>query len=788
MKAIYRTAVAALALVSPAAVWAQTGPEPQGAGSGPASGPALSHAETAMTEQAGIQDIVVTANRRAEKLQNVGASISALSGEQMRELGVTTALDVANFTPNIEIVRSYASPGFNTQITIRGVGQPDFQDTTEATATAYVDEFYMIGAGQADFLSFDIARTEVARGPQGTVQGRNATAGSINYYTNRPDFDGTGGRMSVTLAERGTIRTEGFLNVPVSDTLALRGAFSTDTSDGYLRNINPDSNWRKGAAGKFYAGRLQALFQPTDTLSLLLKAELGKMGPVAGGNEKAYPVGQIAGLPGTYAIPADAFGQSQESIGAGARDVTNANGGNELQSKMQHYLATLNYDAGGGVNVTVLGGWLESKKYSIEDCDHTPLPLCNFSNKARSRHWTSEGRVNWDGDGLRLTAGANYLHQSILTTSASPLFFGPEVTPFGDTLYGQAFRDAQKLDSYAFFGQAEYDLTHQLTVIAGVRYTHDNKRLNSVNAATTTLPLDTPLPMSIEAYEALREQIFASPDAVFTRLTIADNGDLARFRKGLVNANLQLNYKPSNDLLIYLSYKRGQKSGGFITGNVTGTAPELRPFKEETNNAFELGVKSDLLGRTLRVNGAVFYYDYQNMQNTSLIGITNVITNNDARIWGGELEVTATPVLGLSLSMSGGYVHTKVNDIYNPTGAVAILSDNRLPLAPSFTGNARVRYEWDQFDGKLHVQGAARGRTWMYRDSLNNQSTRIPSLFVADAQAGYTADNWSLSFYVNNLFNTRKAINLFDISSVANSGEVVYQMPRWFGGTFSVNF
>ena len=96
MKAIYRTAVATLALVSPAAVWAQTGPEPQGAGSGPASGPALSHAETAMTEQAGIEDIVVTANRRAEKLQNVGASISALSGEQMRELGVTTALDVAN--------------------------------------------------------------------------------------------------------------------------------------------------------------------------------------------------------------------------------------------------------------------------------------------------------------------------------------------------------------------------------------------------------------------------------------------------------------------------------------------------------------------------------------------------------------------------------------------------------------------------------------------------------------------------------------------------------------------
>lgn len=771
MKAIYRSAAAMLAMTIPSTAFAQSGDQ--------SNDPA---------QAGGITDIIVTANRREERSQDVGASISAISGDQLRSLGVSTALDVANFTPNIEVVRSYASPGFNTQITIRGVGQPDFQDTTEATATAYVDEFYMIGAGQADFLTFDIARTEVARGPQGTVQGRNATAGSINYYTNRPDFRGTSGRMSVTIAERGTIRTEGMLNLPVSDTLAIRGAFSTDTSDGYLRNINPNSNWRKGAAGKFYAGRLQALYKPNDSLSLLLKAEIGKMGPVAGGNEKAYPVGQIAGLPGTYAVPTDAFGQNQASIGAGATDVTNADGGNELQSEMQHYLATLNYDAGGGVSVTLLGGWLQSKKYSIEDCDHTPLPICNFSNKARSRHWTTEGRLNWDADVLRLTAGANYLHQSIITTSASPLFFGPTITPFGTTLYGQAFRDEQELDSYALFGQAEYDLSDQLTVIGGLRYSHDNKRLNSVNAVTTSLPINTALPMSIDAYEALREQIFAAPDASFTSLTVAGNGDLARFRKGLINANLQLNYKPVDDILLYASYKRGQKSGGFITGNVAGTAPELRPFKEETNNAYEIGIKSDLFHRSLRVNGAIFYYDYQNMQNTSLIGITNVITNNDAKIYGGEIEITATPARGLTISTSGGYVHTKVKDIYNPTGAVAILSDNRLPLAPRFTGNARVRYEWDQFDGKLFAQTAARGRSSMYRDSLNNPSTKIPSLFVADAQVGYTTERWSLSLYVNNVFNTRKAINLFDVSAVGNGGEIVYQMPRWFGGTVSVNF
>lgn len=773
MKILHCSTVAAIAIMTPTMCWAQN---------------ASSNGPPQVEE--GVQDIVVTANRREERLQDVGASITAVTGAELRALGVTTALDVANLTPNIEIIRSYASPGFNTQITIRGVGQPDFQDTTEATATAYVDEFYMIGAGQADFLSFDIARTEVARGPQGTVQGRNATAGSINYYTNRPSLSETSGRVSVTLAERGTVRTEGYLNVPVSDTLAVRGAFSTDTSNGYLRNINPDAAWRKGGAGKFYAGRLQALYQPNDKLSLLLKAEIGKMGPVSGGNEKMYPVGQIAGRPGTFSIGTDAFGQNLANIGASKTDTTNEDGANQLQSEIQHYLATLNYDAGGGVNVTLLGGWLESKKYGVGDCDHTPLPICNFSNKARSRHWTTEGRINWTGDKLRLTAGGNYLRHSIVTTSGTALFFNAAITPFGTSLYGQAFRDEQTLKSYAVFGQAEYDLSDKLTAIAGVRYSHDDKVLNSVNAFTTDLPLSTPVPLTIEAYEALREQVFATPGATFTILNEATNGDLARFNKGLVNANLQLNYKPTDDMLLYLSYKRGQKSGGFITGNVAGTPAAVRPFGEETNNAYEFGVKTDLFDKKLRVNGAVFYYDYQDMQNTSLIGITNVITNNDSKIWGGEMEITAYPTRGLSLNLSGGYLNTKAKGINNPTGAVAIVSDNRLPLAPSFSGNARIRYEWSQLSGKMFVSAAARGRTYMYRDSLNNQSTKLPGLFVTDAQVGYVPDGsgWSLSLYVNNVFSTRKPINLFDISGVGNSGEVVYQMPRWFGGTVSVNF
>ncbi len=742
-----------------------------------------------LAERDQIEDIVVTANRREQGLQNVGISIAALSGEQMRDFNITTALDVANATPNIEIVRSYASPGFNTQITIRGVGQPDFQDTTEATATAYVDEFYMIGAGQADFLTFDIARVEVARGPQGTVQGRNSTAGTLNYYTNKPDTDAVAGRAAVTFAEHGTVRTEGFLNVPIDSTLAVRAAFSTDTGNGYFRNVNPNANWQKGGQSRFYAGRIQALYSPSSDFSLLLKGEYGKMGPVTATNERMYPVGQIAGLPGTYAIAADAFGQTPENIGAPGIDETNSDGASEIASEMRHFLATIKARASDTLDFTVIAGYLRSNKYSIEDCDHTPLPLCNFSNKANSRHWIIEARGTYDNGPFRLTFGSSYLDHHIRTTSASPLFFGANVTPFGTTLYGQAFDDRQDLKSIAVFGQGEYDLTDQLTLIAGLRYTHDDKTINSINALTVNLPIDTALPQTIEAYEALRRQIFADPTADFTILNRATNGDLAQFKKGMVNVNLQINYKPNDDVLTYVSYRRGVKSGGFISGNVAGTPAALRPFREEVNNAWEIGVKSMLANRTLRVNAAAFYYDYRNMQNTSLIGITNVITNNNAKVYGGELEIVATPIRGLDLSLSGGYVHTRVDGINNPTGAVAIVSDNVLPLAPKWSGVARARYGWDMLGGEMFTQAAARARTSMYRDSLNNPSTHIPSLVVADLLAGYRApdDRWSLSVFVNNLFDTRRAINLFDISGVGNTGEAVYQMPRWVGATFAVN-
>jgi len=740
-------------------------------------------------------DIIVTANRKAERLQDVGIAITAVTGEQMLQRGINNAGDIAAATPNFQVIRSYATPGFNTQITIRGIGQPNFEDSTEATSPTYVDEFYMIGAGQADFGLYDLARTEVARGPQGTVQGRNSTAGSVNFYTNRPDFDGTSASLSMTGGEHSLIRATGHLNLPVSETLAFRAAFSVDRNDGYIRNINPERQYERGGQNKFYAGRMQLAFEPNDRFSLNLKAEYGKVGPTVAGNERALFTAPGPGV-GTIEVDQNSYGATQANMGtAGDIDLVNADGILSARNRVYHFLANMSYDVTDDFTLVAVGGTLNMDKYSIEDCDHTPDPLCLFTNEGKSNHQQAEVRGIYTSGATSLTVGASYLHQSLRVRSETPLFFNAEVTPFVDDnndptgLYAQSFRDRQKLSSFAFFGQVEQEFNEQLKLIVGARYTHDNKRIDALNQLSTNVPLSFGIPRSLADFNAIGDYVFANPD-VTTALNTAKDGDLARFRKGLISANVQLNYKPSRDMLLYAAYRRGTKSGGFITGNTTGVDAALRKYNEETNNAYELGFKSTLLGGAARLNGALFYYDYKDMQNTSWIGITNVVTNNDATIYGAELELTTTPLQGLDVSGGIGLIHSKVEDINNPTGTTPFTGNVKLPMAPSFTANARVRYNFDLAGGKAFAQVDGSGRTSMYRDSLNNPSTLIPGNVEVNARIGFgnLDDDWTVALWVNNLFNSRKAINRFDLSGVGNSGEVVYQMPRWFGATLTLNF
>lgn len=758
------------------------------------SAQSLAQAGGGSTEAVGLEEIVVTANRREQNLQDVGTSIAAFTADQIQDLKVVTAADISAITPNVDVVRSYAGPGFNTQIAIRGVGQPDFSDVTEATVTSYVDEFYMVGAGQADFLLFDLERVEVARGPQGTVQGRNSTAGSLNYYTAAPKLGDFAGEASITVGEHRLVRTNGFLNMPLGQTAAVRASVATDYNQGYVKNINRDALFTKGGTSDFIAGRLQFLFQPSDSFRLNIKGEYGKSGPVVS-NEESLQTETRPGFVGTFRAATDALGQNEQNLGAGKKHVVNTIGPNRQDAKMRHLLARADFTPNDQFSVVALVGWLKSNKQEVETCDHTVQPICLFSNKAESEHWTAELRTNYNSGAWRLTAGANYMDQDIDSRSATPLFFSPSLTAILGLpgQYTQTFRDQQTLKSWALFAQAELDFAEKFTLIAGLRYTKDDKEADFFNAVSVTLPLGTPIPRTVAQFLELGAFAAANPTGGTTLLNKALHGNDAVFNEGMLNATLQLNYKATDDLLLYASLRRGQKGGGFIAGNAAGTPASLRKYQEETNMAYELGFKSTLFGNT-RLNGSVYYYDYNDMQNLTLINITNVIGNNDTTVYGGELELASRPVENLDLNAGIGYIHSKVQDIYNPTGAVtdpAIATrDVELPLAPEFTAAAQARYTWPLGENKFWLQGSGRYRGAIWRDSLNNQSTRIQSSTQVDASVGFGPDDdrWSVSVWCTNVFDSKRELNAFDLVGLFGTGEIVYQAPRWFGATFTAKF
>ena len=593
--------------------------------------------------------------------------------------------------------------------------------------------------------------------------------------------------MSATAGRYSLARFNGHVNVPVGDQAALRFSGAIDQNDGFVRNINPDRSFDFQGSNDFQAFRAQGLIEPTPNLSINLKFDWGQMGPTAGQNEQQQPIGVSPDGTQTIEIDSDIFGNSPP---ASPEDVVNIIGPNAIAHDMVHVLARVDWTASDRLHFTALGGWLESNKLSVENCSNSPDPTCLFSNDADQDNWMIEFRGDWTiNDRTRMVAGVTYLEQDIDSTAITPIFFDEAsslAVGFGGDLYSLYFNDTQDLESWAVFSQVEYDITPTVTVIGGLRYTRDKKNFSGFYAEGF-LPAQVPIPRDLNEMLAIGDLVLGN-DPLFTIFNTETSGNLARFDEGFLNANLQVDWKPTDDLLLYAAYRRGVKSGGFITGNVGfGFPDELRPYDKEVNNAFEVGAKSTLLGGAMRLNGAVFHYRYDDMQNLGFIGLTNVITNNDSRATGAEVEMTASLGEGWDLMFGIGYLNTEVKNLTNAQG---VTEDRDLPLAPQWSASASLRYEHPAFGGFLWAQSSARAQTSRYRDALNNPSIELEGFGVTDAQAGFrTADyRWNAYVWMDNLFDRRHTTTQFDLHDLGNVGEKTYSPPRWWGVTLELNF
>lgn len=738
----------------------------------------------ALTVAQVLEEVVVTAQKREQNLQDIGIAITAFSGDQIRKLGFTNTTDIASMTPGL----NYTVPNAeSSQINffLRGVGLNDFADANENPVAVYVDDVYRPAMGGLSFQLFDIERVEVLRGPQGSLFGRNTTGGLVHYISQRPtdEFDGY---LSLTGGSYSQIKFEGALGGPISDTVSGRISVASNKHDGFTSNrgVGPDYNETDAKAV-----RGQLLFTPSDRFDALVSAYYSDNDAAVGAwqhqatkfnaNGESVPLGpneqdtsvdcNANGIsdPGD-ARPApgtDCFGY-RDTDGDPFAGEYDRDGKVEVESS--GISVNLNWHVG-ELTVTSITSFQSVDRLQSEDTEAGPFPLILPTFRAKTDTFTQELRVAGQSDAFRWLAGVYYFDNEVDGE------YDLDLTNLGFIFFDADF--TQTTESLAFFGQIEFDLSDNWTFIVGARGATEKKELDYLNVDTA------------DFYTG----IIGLPTNVAFEFNTSTVGDLAKHDNTSFNGKVELDWKPTNDLLIYGSVSRGTKSAGFNVGFLDETfifasnTSDTIPFDEETLTSFEAGFKSTFGGGHTRLNGSVFYYDYKDFQTFRFELLNQVIFNTDAEVFGLELELQSSPTEGLDLAVGLSLLDATAKNIPSPLGG---FREREMVAAPDFAVNALIRYQWPVFNGHLAVQAWANYQKGIYYDIQNVPVSFEDGYTVTNLRASYTSggERWELAAFVYNLTEEEYLSYTFDFTGVFGFNQQAYGPPRWVGVTLQYNF
>ena len=717
---------------------------------------------TAMAQQAPsgrattISEVIVTAQRREQAAQDVGIALSVLSGESLMQQGITNINQLQNATPSLEVEPAFG--GGAAQFRLRGVGFQDYATNNAPTVGVYVNEVAYPVPVMTQGLIFDIDRVEVLRGPQGTLYGRNTTGGAISFITKRPtDKPSTG--LTAEWGDHDLFRAEGHVSGPLATTVRGRLAVSTEQGGAWQRHR--DTGETLGDADRSGA-RALIDWAPSDSLSFLLD--------VHGGIDKSenqglylisdFKTGAIRNP--SYTIPADkdrsktGWGISPRFAAEIGRDV-NAKPGRDNSSWGTSLTANL---ALKGMTLTSISSFETLKRSEYGDWDASPSVEADTFFGSDVDVMSQELRLASDHDSALTWVAGFYYSKQDLNERYSSDFIDIYGAP-GVGIYAQVTYD-QKVESWSMFGQAEYAFTNQLKAILGLRYEEETRELQGFGSAfggAVALP----------------------PTTVDTRMTP-------------LTGKAALEFKPSDNLLIYGSISRGAKSGGFTAYN-TPDRSGIEPFEPEILWAYEVGFKADP-SRAVQINGAAYYYDYTDQQVLSAVcgagGPIGRFTNADSKIYGAELEGVLRPSASLRISQSLSYKKGEYTDFIDldidkcPGATVHIdKSGDDIPF-PAWSYGGSISYDWN-------VNGFAvtAETNYAYRDeypSWLGAKYDVEAYWLANASVTVGPDdaNWSVTFWARNLFDQDYDLtrNFFVPSaSIAQPGR-----PRTIGARLSLQY
>jgi len=732
-----------------------------------------------------LEEIVVTAQKREQDISDVGISITAFSGEQLQQLGMTNTRDLDMHTPGL-MVTDYGS-GTTTAFTIRGSSQLDFADHQEPPVAVYLDGAYNSYLGGVGFNFFDLERIEVLRGPQGTLFGRNATGGLVHIISAKPTREKEG-YFELTGGEFGQVRAESVFSGPLGDTTAGRLSLAYEKTDGFQENtIGDDLNDVNN-----FSGRGQLLFEPSDAVSVLLSARFstddtnGQGYNIRGG---LTDIGGIPGLPGDGLVQEGTLAQ-QDAFCAGffgppfplvpgATDCfgytkpdsdTHSVSVNELGFfKRDHsgITATIEWTFGNDMKLVSITDWQDFSKDYLEDTDGTPEPLFTFPQTMESNQLSQELQLHGATDTVQWVTGFYYLNIDSDYRSGTDTF--------NCCLISLDNSWQMETDTYAFFVQGDIELTEKWSLVAGVRWTEDEKDIHATPTCINAGPgedfglPDDPCPLFFGGTAQVGPPLISSRS------------------EGEWSGVFELDYRPNEDWLVYAKYSRGNKAGGYNAGAaMIFDAATAFEYQGEVLTSYEAGFKATFFGGKARINASIFNYDYNDFQSFSQQGVNLIVFNTDAENTGGEIELIANPAEGWEFLFGVSIQDAMQKNVtFGP-----VTRDRPMPNAPDLTFNGLGRYAWTAFNGTMAAQVDFNYIEERVLNGIDHPGLFDDSYTIANARLGYVTEDgaWDASVWVKNFTDAEYVPALFDITTFTGVIIDAPGAPRWVGATLRYNF
>lgn len=719
-----------------------------------------------------LEEIIVTARKRAESQQDVPIAVTALSSSDLELRSISDISNVARTMPNVNFSNSSSGSGtpFSTSFYIRGIGQNQDLIGTDPGVATYVDGIYVSRAIGALFDVVDFQSVEVLRGPQGTLFGKNTIGGAVNITTQRPDEE-WGGYFDATVGNFSRIDLKAALNaVLIPDTVLARISVARLDRGGYVERVKAGDT--QGDQDTL-AGRAVIEVRAEENLRFTFSADGNDTDGTANylklvqvvNSPTAAPAlhfwNQFIGTPTNTAINASDLNQKTWT--------TTSDGPNVSRLNSWGFAGTVDWEASSALSVKSISAWRGFKSYYFVDLDGTDgdaydteqnQDQTQFTQEVQLTGETANARINW-------LFGAFYMREEIeeLSTRTTPrgLYNAGGPPPRNNITFDPRIYDVfQDVRSLAGFGQATFAVTDALNVTGGLRYTDERKTFGGETRRQITRTVAVPYYTNEKSWNA------------WTPMGSID-------------------FKPMENTLLYASASRGFKSGGMPSVPIN-TVAITKTFDQETVWSYEAGIKADWLGGRLRTNAAVFHSKYDDIQlSFQLDGTLQVINCGNATIEGAELEVLAEPIAGLTLDASAGYMpKARVDNVIAECTNSGVREGARLPRTPKWTGNLGLQYRFDV---------GQNGQAVAMRGDVSHQSKYFnsPNELASIAEDGYVTVNgrityfgpdekWQLSLYGKNLFNEAYIVGGTDGISGFGFALAAYNRPREYGLSMKFGF